>query len=84
METLNNIVLIGIFFGALVNLVVELDEEKTTKYVVIAKLLFATMAIGAILAALNPQVGYFLILNTSIFLGLVIRIIRHFNRKFKK
>lgn len=84
METLNNIVLIGIFLGSLMNLVIELDEEKTTKYVLIAKLLFCTMAIGAILGALSPKVGYFLILNTSILIGLVIRIIRYFNRKFKK
>lgn len=77
MEILNNIILIGIFLSALINLVIELDESKQTKTVVISKFLYCTIAIGAILAVMKPEVRYFIILNLSFLLGLILRI---FNR----
>lgn len=81
METVNNIILIGIFLSSLINLVIELDETRNTRYVVIAKGLFATMAIGAILVVLSPQVSYYIVFNLSVLIGLIIRIIRSINRK---
>lgn len=84
MVILNNIILIGIFIGSLINLVIELDETRDTKYVVIAKLLFTTMAIGSVLAVVRPQVEYYIILNLSVLIGLIARIIRGLNRNKHK
>jgi hypothetical protein len=80
METINSIVLFGIFIASIANLAVEVDETKDTKYILIAKSLFCLMAIGSIFAVVRPQVGFYLLLNSAVFAGLVIRIIRSINR----
>lgn len=84
METLNNIILIGVFLSALGNLVIEVDETRDTKYIVIAKFLFASLAIGSILAALRPYIGYYIIYNISVLSCLIIRIIRSLNKNKRK
>lgn len=80
MEILNNIILIGIFFTSIINTIVELDESRNFKYVLITKLLFLTMAIGAILSVVKSNQIGLTILNLAVLVALIIRIIRGLKR----
>lgn len=87
METLNNIVLIGIFFTSLINLIFEVHIDKSNRHVISSKLIFCSMAIGAIFAVTHPHIKYFIIMNASFLTGLVFRIlkrIREQTNKYKK
>lgn len=80
MATLNNFILIGIVIACIINVIIELDETRSTKYVIITKCLFITMAVGAILTVVKTnQIGS-TIFNASVLISLIIRIIRGLNR----
>lgn len=84
METVNSIVLVGIFLTSLINLMFEVHVDKSKRHVISAKLIFATMAIGAIFAVTHPHVRYFLIMNASLLTALTFRIIKRIKEQTNK
>lgn len=84
METLNSIVLIGIFLTSLINLMFEMHVDKSNRHVISSKLIFCGMAIGAIFAIAHPHIRYFLIMNASLLMALVFRILKRIKEQRNK
>ena len=65
----------------------EVHVDKSKRHVISAKIIFCTMAVGAILAVTHPHVRFVLMLNTSVLVALVSRIIKRIKEqrnKYKK
>ncbi len=75
MESCNIFILFGICISAIVNLAIELEDTHTIKYELQLRVFFGCIAVGAIYSAFNDIVGANIILNISIFLFLILRII---------
>lgn len=73
MESLNIIILLGIFISSIVNLAIELDDTHTIKHELQYRVLFCSIAIGTIYPILHSNTNSIL-LYFSILTCLVYRI----------
>jgi hypothetical protein len=84
METLNIIVLVGIFISAIVNLAIELEDKHTVKYELQLRILFCCVALGAIYPIIHKSKGDTLLLHSVVFFFLITRIITRLRQLHKK
>ncbi len=75
MENFNILILIGICISSIVSLAIELEDTHTIKYEIQLRLFFCCTTIGSIHSAFNDTVGANILLNSSIFLFLLVRMI---------
>lgn len=85
METINNLVLIAISIVAVISLVREIEPGVETSREILMKLLFGSIAVGALFGALYSKTEYYLLMNISFLIILLERLYKlRQKRRLKK